>query len=102
MVQCHGTTIVQYHGTTILKYHGTTMVQYQGTTMVKYHGTTMVKCCYHGNDDSAHTKNNWGLCFTITQIQTKFEDDPIRIAAGRALTIKSLRRQRRDSVRGMQ
>ena len=33
-------------------------------------------CCYHGNDDSAHTKNDWRLRFTITHLHAKFEDDP--------------------------
>ena len=42
---------------------------------------------------------------TALHLQAKFEDDPIRIAAGRALTIKSLqrrmwaRRQRRDKAK---
>ena len=55
------------------------------------------KCCYHCNDDFAHTKNNRCLRFTITHLHAKFEDDPRRIAAGRALTRKSLRRRRDEA-----
>ena len=57
------------------------------------------KCCYHGNDDSAHTKNDWRLRFTIMHLHAKFEDDPRRTAAGRALTRKSLRQTRRTRRR---
>ena len=41
------------------------------------------------HDDSAHTKNDWRLRFTIMHLHAKFEDDPRRTAAGRVLTIKS-------------
>ena len=34
------------------------------------------KMLYHGNDDSAHSKNDWRLRFTITHLHAKFEDDP--------------------------
>ena len=48
-------------------------------------------------------KNDCRLCFTITHLHAKFEDDPRRTAAGRALTSKSLRRRtrRRDDAKSI-
>merc|ERR1712035_116055 len=32
-----------------------------------------ILCCYHGNNDSTHTKNKWLLHNTITYLYAKFE-----------------------------
>ena len=49
-----------------------------------------ILCCYHGNNDSTHTKNKWLLHNTITYLYAKFEVNPRRNAAIRAFTRQSL------------
>ena len=52
-------------------------------------------CRYHGNDDSAHTKNNRCLRLPIIHLHAKLEDDPRKTPTCSSLTRKSLRRTRR-------